>query len=163
MIKYANGLGLTVRIKPYKKGSLVGGEYDGENKSITVYRARKHSSTDVILVLLHELGHHLDFLKKGKRDSKQLIDALGKEHERRVGEDPIPILDRLSIYQSELDGIQYMPDIAHQLDLSVPMWKIIAERDLDRWLAEYYYCHGEDPSMKEIVAYRKNIRKRLKE
>lgn len=162
VVKYAKGLGLSVVFSPYKPGSGTGGEYDGVSKAIYVYQGRHDSKTDMILVLLHELGHHLDFIYKGKRDALKLQEALIKENSRKAGDPPLARHLRQYIYDCELHGTEFMPQIAKELDLKIPLWKVEAEAKLDQWVTRTYLVHGKDPLRKAIIAKRRELRNQWK-
>ncbi len=163
LVQYAKASGLTVTFKQAIAGAGIGGEYDGVNKEITVYTHSALTNADVILVLLHELGHHLDFIYKGKRDANTLLEALTKEDERKLGDEPIPKHFRQYIYDCEVAGTYYMPVLARELDLKIPLWKVEAEKLLDRWIAKRYLLSGDTPPIYEIRAMRTRLRKKLKE
>jgi hypothetical protein len=163
LVQYGKGLGLTVLFKPYKKGSLTGGEYDGIGKEITIYSTSRTSKTDMLLILLHEFGHHLDFIYKGKRDPKKLIEALNKEDARKPNDPPLARGHRKYIYDCEMAGTAYMPVIAREIDLKIPMWKVEAEMELDRWIYRIYLQTGKEPKLKEIKTKRRELRNKLKE
>lgn len=161
-MKYAKGLGLNVIFKPYKRGSGTGGEYIGSTKEIIVYQGPNDSKTDTILILLHELGHHLDYIYKGKRDPKKLSEALNKEHGRKKNDPPLARHLRQYIFDCEYNGTQYMPVIAKELDLKIPLWKVEAEAKLDQWFYRTYLVHGKDPLRKQIKAKRRELRMQWK-
>jgi hypothetical protein len=163
VVKYARGLGLTVTFKPYKKGSGVGGEYDGETKEVIVYRQPRESLTNLILILIHEVSHHLDFVYKGKRDPVKLVTALEKEFDRKPGDPPIAYTYREYIYECESAAADFMPQVARELDLKMPIWKVEAEAELDRWVAKHYMTTGEYPMIKLVVEKRRDLRARFKE
>lgn len=161
LLAYAKGLGLTVKFKPYNPITKVGGEYSDETKEIVVYRSKKDSSHDITLVLLHELGHHLDFIYKGKRDSKRLEAALKKSEGESEG--ILARSYRKSILECEIAGTGYMPQITKELDLRIPMWKVVAEMKLDQWIARRFYQSGHYPTVAEIKSKRNELRNKLKE
>lgn len=162
VVKYAKGLGLSVAFKPYKPRSGTGGYYDGVSKEIVVYQGSRDTKTDMILVLLHELGHHLDFIYKGKRDPKKLSEALDKEHARKETDPPLARHLRQFIFDCEYNGTQYMPVLAKELDLKIPLWKVEAEAKLDQWVYRRYLVHGKDPLRKATKAKRKQLRMQWK-
>lgn len=161
LLAYAKGLGIKVKFKPYRTG-CPGGEYCNEERTINVYKWPKQTKTDVILILLHELGHHIDWVYKNKRDPKVLLEALYKEESRTPKDPPISKRLRKRIYQCEYDGTAYMPIIAKELDLKIPMWKVEAEMECDRWVYKQYFITGDIPTTKEVAAKRKELRKQFR-
>lgn len=162
VIRYANSLGLKVRFKKEGAGR-VGAEYVQEDKRITVYTIPAYNRTDIVLMLLHEIGHHLDFIHRNKRDSKRLGVALERENNRKPGDPPIPRTYRQFIYNCEYAGTEYMPTIAKELDLKIPIWKVLAEQRLDRWIYLRYVSSGDLPSLDEIIMKRREYRRFYRE
>lgn len=164
IIKYAEGLGITVKFELYKRGLPAVACWElSPTPTITIFEYPSLSKTTKALMLLHELGHHLDWIYKGKKDSKRLEDALHRDWDRTPHKDPVlPKSLRKLIYQSEYDGTHYMPVIAKELDLKIPMWKILAEQAFDRWFAKAYLDSGEYPSSTEQGQKRREIRNEYK-
>lgn len=159
IIAYAKSLGVTVEFKAAAPQDPAG-TYEFGSSIITVYKKSRSSKTYLILTLLHELGHHLDWIYRDKKESKLLERALSRSN---TNEKKVPKHLRKAIYEMEVDGTHFMPIIAKELDLKIPMWKIEAERDLDRWTYWVYYKENRDPFVKEIKAKRKQLQAEYKE
>jgi hypothetical protein len=157
--KYAQGLGLTVVAKKYRRGDP-GATYDDETQTIELYMWPGQSKTRVILNFLHELGHHMDWVHNLRRNptSLVLIDALRREWARTSRKDPVvPKSRRKLIYEMECRGIDYMDLIAKELGIKIPLWKIYAEQEYDKWIYYRYYQTGNMPMERESYQKQKSI------
>lgn len=166
VIKYAEGLGLKVVRKRYTKGDP-SGTYDHNNLTIELYEWPSQSLTRKILILLHELGHHMDWVHISKQRESQLLNkALEKDWERdkklKTSRQVPPIAKylRRHIYNSEKRAINYMPVVFNELRLSIPRWKLKLEMELDTWVYLRYYQSGKYPSRNETAEWISEWRKR---
>lgn len=157
--KYAQGLGIKVVIRKGKKNCKDGGYWSPDPPTIEVLCYSSTSKTDIIIILLHELGHHLDWVYKNRKDDKKLNRVLHKYWMKQT----LTKRERKAIRQTEYDGIQYMSVIAHELGLKVPKYKIKAEMDLDRWTYDYFYKHGKFPTMKDTKLMNTTLREYYRE
>jgi len=145
LVKFAEGLGIIVSF--HSQGS------DGDAASwsespphIEVYLNANPNKTDVILCLLHELGHHFDWIRYGKKETPE---AYLEDNNRKEGDPPLSLDKRRIIYENEKRGINYMLKIAKQLDLKYPkLWRVKAEMTYDKWVYRHYFYNGEYPSNK---------------
>jgi len=166
LYKYAEGLGLRVIVKPYRRGDP-GATYDDEDQEIVLYQWSGQSKTRIIMNFLHELGHHMDWVHNLRRmpGNEVLIKAIDREWTRTRRTDPVvPKSHRKLIYEMECRGIAYMNVIAKELGIKIPEWKIRAEQEYDRWVYYRYYQSGNIPADKEAKAkftaiYQKHQRK----
>lgn len=162
--KYAQSLGIKVYFKPYVRG-CGGADWSMEDQSITIYTHGKYSITDYILLMLHELGHHLDWIYNNKKQSKKELIAqeklcAGKMYGKR------PDLSksiRRTILNSELAGISYMEIIHKELNLHIPLWKVKMQQELDAFDYKMLYNKGRFSTGKEFKEYRKSIKDFYKE
>lgn len=152
--KYAVSLGLTVFIRPRTKIDDFSGSYMFEDKKIILTKKAKSTTTDLILTLLHELGHHLDFVHKNKKENDALVKALLK---RDYDKKPLTPRERKLIYEDEVAAANYMLIIYKELDLKIPKHKVEAEVKLDKWIAEQYFLTGEEPTVKQSQQMRKEF------
>lgn len=136
MTKYAEGLGIKVHFKPHEKGCGEA-EWDMDTQEIFLYTSSGTSKTTLILSFLHELGHHLDWIYNNKKDTKQAAKAYELLNRGNIEGDrsDIPQKYRNIILKEEESGIYYMDLIYKELDLSIPLWKVKMQQDLD--LLEY--------------------------
>lgn len=150
IIKYAEGLGLRVLFVRHEPGDP-GATYDNISKEIQVYEYPNQTKTNIIMCLLHELGHHMDWVYNRKRgkDSTRLTKALSLDWKRKDEDPPIAKYLRKEIYQMECRGIDYMDVIAKELGVKIPLWKVKAEQEFDKWIYKFYYLNGVNPTSKE--------------
>lgn len=154
--QYAKDLGCKILIKsksPYKTVAM----YQMSPPTITIYQNRFDSKTYIILTLLHELGHHLDYLLT----KKTLSEAFSLEESRTLYDPPLPKKFRKQLYKEEISGIKLMPKIAEDVGLKLPKWKIILEMKLDIWIYKYYYKTGDFPTIKQANKKSKELKKKL--
>lgn len=124
--------------KKYTRG-LPWGTFSLRPLEIELYVNKAKSQTDLLLTLLHELGHYMDY----KRGNKQIPDAWLLEDQRMSDYDPkLTKKQRKTIYLDEVKGIKLMPEIAKELDLKIPKYKIYANMWFDIWSYRYYYDTG---------------------
>ena len=121
LLKYARGLGVKVTFLPYERGHPTKGipaSYNSDDKAITITMRKRKTKTDTILDLLHELGHHLDWLHRGKEYRKALDDALYKEYK------DMSIAERELILKDEESGTAFMTKIAIEVDIKMKLSRI---------------------------------------
>lgn len=159
--QYAKSLGLSVYFRKYEKGTGAA-EYI-TNTSITIFVGSRTTKTEIILSLLHELGHHLDYL--ATKTNPEIEKALEYLNNGKISgnRSDIPKKYRKIILDIEKSGINYMPVIYHMLDLSIPYYLVKLQQDVD--LREYIvlYKTGKFSTALESSKYfykRKNYYKR---
>jgi len=161
VIKYAKGLGINVVRKRYKRNDP-GGTYDHESQTIELYEWPGQSYTCKIFIMLHELGHHLDWVHIMQEGNSILLNkAWEREWERRPRvSKPTPKYLRRHIYNSECKAIDYMAVIYKELRLNIPKWKLEYEMALDRWVYLRYYQTGDYPTNKEQKEWKRQWRRK---
>jgi len=158
LIKYAQGLGLRVVIKDYD-GSGDGAGWTTDGTEITLFKWKNQTVTRMILNLLHELGHHMSWVYSGRAKDKKIETALDLEDQRKSKHSPvIPKRYRKLIYESEVKDAEYREQIALEVGLRIPTWKVKADKDLDIWLYKMYYDTGNTPTMKDSSAKYKELK-----
>lgn len=164
LTKYAQGLGLKVSVKEYTIRSGDGAGWTTDGTEITLYRWANQTTTRMILNLLHELGHHLSWVYAGRGRHRALEKALYMEDQRTSKRDPVlPKRYRKLIYESEVKDAEYREQIALEVGLRIPAWKIKADKELDIWLYKMYYETGNTPSQKEGAAKYKELKDKYRE
>jgi len=157
IIEFAKGLNVNIIFKdksPEKTIAL----YYNKPPTIIIFKNKIKSRPDLILALLHELGHHLDYINT----KKELHDAFLLEDQRTKKDPPLPKKLRKHIYKEEISGIKLMPKIAKQLKLDIEKWKVIREMKLDIWVYRYYYENGNFPTIRENNLKNKQLTNMLK-
>ncbi len=161
LIKYANGLGVKVSMLPYTRGSGLGG-WVLDTQEIDLYVSHYFSNHCVILTLLHELGHHMDWVYKGRKTSKEVDKAFSLLSEGSIEgyRKDIPKKYRKIIYQEEIDGMAYMEIIHKELMLKIPFWKVKWDEDFDTNIYKMLYKEGRFLTLKECKELKRESRKR---
>ena len=157
LIKYAMGLGTRITMQKAAKGQTFAAAWVEGGEEIILYTWPKQTKIDLILNLLHELGHHLDYISKNRTEDQELLKALLEDDEAQERDEKIEKSKRLLIYQTEVDGASFRPRIAKEVGLTLPFYKLKADMDLDLWIYKKYYENGTNPPNKEIKAMKKKI------
>jgi hypothetical protein len=151
LIKYAQGMGVTVRFKPYVKGSKDEADWALDGSEITIYTTSRTSKIQKILSLIHELSHQKAFIDAGRVfDSKieEALDSDAKRHRKRV-------------YDMEVADSVYWEDIYKDTNCQFDIKKLYQQRELDIWMYEVYYKTAKFPTVEEKKRKMKSI-KRIK-
>ena len=139
---YANSLGLRVHTRKYTRftGSA---EFDSKLKTITIFISSQTTKTDIILSLLHELGHALDekYNKCPNREMSKALELLNSGPMIGSRQD-IPKKYRGLILQIEKNGVKYMSRIHKMLDLEIPFYKVKHQQDIDLFDYKFLYRYG---------------------
>lgn len=163
--QYAKGLGLKVEYRRSKPGHGVGAEVvsiDGISVILVLYMWPGISKKLIVLNFLHELGHHLSWIYKNRKDDPKLLKALVAEDERKPGDSPIPKRMRKLIYEMEKQDAEYRMFVAHEVGVKLSAEVIREDIELDVWFYHEYYVRGDYPSQLEVLAKRKEIKQRGK-
>ena len=137
-----------VKVEKFNTDAEAYYSYEGPPR-IVVYQEPGTTNTTVVLRLLHEIGHHLDRLhctKEFLAAEKVVIDLEingGKLNKRQ----------REVIWASECRATGYMDKIAADLCLSIPIYKVRAEAEYDRWAAWQFFQTNSWPSVTMHRAY----------
>ena len=163
VLKYAESLGIKVYFKKPIRGAG-GAEWDMIDKSIHIYASKSTPKTTILLNMLHELGHHLDWIYNNKSDSAEAFTAYKLLNEGNMFGDrsDIPKHYRKVIYEEETAGVYYMDIIHKELDLKIPLWKVKLEQDLDLFDYRMLYVKGKFSTAKEFKDYNLSKTKKYK-
>lgn len=155
---YARGLGVKLTIKNYNWDDF--GEWSNKpTHEININKRIHGSKTELIFTILHELGHVMYYAHNGNVD---IPEAVLLESKRNKKDKPIPKKERKKIYEYEKNGISYMEIIAKELDLKIPMWKVLVAQEFDIWVYEYYYENGDYPPTSLSKEMKKKIQNKHK-
>jgi hypothetical protein len=152
--KYIEGLGITlIKRSKQDKDSETTNYGTWSHNEIELFVNEHATKTEIILTLLHELGHQVYF----------------KHHDQPPIPDevmlPLSTLtksQRKKILDYERNGIEYMPTIAIELGLKIPLFKVYLQSEYDIWQYEYLYEHGKYPGIKERKLKKKELTKKYK-
>lgn len=143
LLKYCEALGIKVVFVPDLDGSA---EWAIDGSEIRINKTRNTGKTELILTLIHELGHHLWFVyKKQRQPDIKFDEAITKQFfaENRGGSTPKQ--SRKKILQIEKEGIKYWDIVVKDVDIKIPSWKIEMSKEFDIWQYEVYYETGKFP------------------
>lgn len=154
LIDYAKALGVTVIFKKGKRGDP-GAYWHSNAKEIVLYTWARQRINRLVLSLLHELGHHLDHLAKGRIIDPKLDEALLLDDAKK----PISKKQRYLIYKSEKDGSRYRFTILKELKLILPKWELKVDILTDIWEYNQYYLTGLLPTRQEANQKQKELTK----
>lgn len=156
LIKYAESLNISIEFKPYKRSLPVAIWellQDGKRK-ITIYTWNRLSKTSLILNLLHELAHEKSYILQNRKLDKATEMATSLPEEELTKE------QRKLIYLAEKEDAQYRLDIAHELDLKIPKWKIEMDMDLDIYVYKMFYIKARYPNREELLKKKKELKEK---
>jgi hypothetical protein len=151
--KYCQALGIKVTYKKQGKTDPEA-EWATDGSEITVYLRPKQSITQIILDLIHELGHHQAWVYNDRKTAISLDNALGREKHNKK--------DRLAILKDEENGAEYHLMIYKELGLKIPEWKVRLERDLSLEIYRYYAKNNNWPTFKWRKEKKKELQEKLK-
>lgn len=152
ILQYCKGLGINVVFKTDHKSDAEA-EWLTDGSQITIFKNANHSKVQLILALIHELGHHMDWVYKDRKIPIKLDNALGKEYNHTEHE-------RSLIYKCEKDAAEYHTYLVKELQLKIPHWKILFERDLALEIYKFYYEKDRWPTTRERREMRKKFREK---
>lgn len=155
---YAKGLGIKVTWKPYKKGTHVGAEWTTDGSEIIIYVRNRMSKSLIILNFIHELGHHMAYIYKGRPGQMKSDDVLIKEAEGKT----LTKQERRLLYKEEVADYKYRELIYEEVGIKIPKYIFLADIDLDRWLYYRYYVDGKFPTYKKAAEKYKEFKKKYK-
>lgn len=132
LILYAKALGQKVIIRGMDDDTV--GEYCEEDKAITINKKAHRSKTELILTITHEICH----AKYKQLNNTSLSEGL-------LLDGKVPKRLRKEIRDFEVESLQLMTNIIQELNIKIPIWKVLRQRDFDCWIYEMYYQNGKFP------------------
>lgn len=155
LIRYAQGMSAKVQIRPYRSkadGLAAWDLFTDNSVTITIYRKKGMSDLEIVLSMIHELGHHRDFIALNRRDIGEPDAGRGLTKEQRK-----------QVYDYELRGMRYWKQIYHDTDCRFPIWRLFQQMELDIAAYHHYYLHGKDWTKREARKLAKEIRQKHRE
>lgn len=161
--KYTEAIGVKLVMRN-KSNKFAAAEWHLDGSQITIYIAKPENKTQTVLSLLHEIGHHMDWVHhKNREEDLKITEVYGrvdfgnKKHITTKS-------DRKVVYDLEKAGTEYWDMIVKDLDIKIPTWRIEQQKQFDLWQYEYYYENGYFPNrglrrekMKELKEHCKNL------
>ena len=156
LIKYAQGMGVEVKFKPYVRGSGNAAEWRLDGSEITIYTTKRNSKIYNILLLIHELGHHKSFILNGRKSPSEEYDIFSPSDDKSKK-------FRRQMYLTEKRDSRHWETIYKDTGCTFPVRILKLQRDYDLWVYHYFYKNGVWPSNKERGAYRAKLRSKRRE
>ena len=147
--KYIAGLGIKLNKLKLSKDSYA----SWSPNAIDIFVDEHKTKIDLILTLIHEIGHQLYFMHNEKPQIPEEVLLEDKEMTKA---------QRKKIFDYESAGISLMPTIAIELGLKIPLWKVYLQSELDLWVYEYFYLNGSYPIQKLRKLKKKELVKKYK-
>lgn len=163
LIKYAEGMNIKVSFKRENTDSVAYWFTDGSG--ITINTKYCKTKTLCILALIHELGHHLQFIyDKERKPDESLNNALDRheQYEYNIIDTPAPKAMRKKILDDEREGAKWWETIYNETDMKFPIWRLHAEKEFDLWKYEVFYETGHFPKGKARSEKYKEIKRKWK-
>ncbi len=149
---YAKSLGIKVSYRKLKKSYSSVAEFYIDGSGITVYTWPGLSKTRIILNLLHETAHAVQWIHEGKKINPALLDALrlpSKEHTKE---------QRKLIYEDEQKATHFWDQIVKMVDIKINPKTILIRKKLDIFSYRYYYETGKFPTDKLMKQKKKEFK-----
>lgn len=146
LIKITKALGVRIKIVQKTGRYPYAGEYTPSRRHkglIVIYQSSGISQHDMFLILLHELGHHIDFLIR-----KKIPDAY-----YYIDQEYCPRWARRSILNAERHAIQYAEILYHHFEFKFPYWKVKKECAFDYYQYWYFYKNGVWITKRQTTAF----------
>jgi hypothetical protein len=166
LISYATGLGLEV-IYDDTENSSTAASWALDGTEIIIFRNTKpkQNKTDIILSLIHELGHHLHYIwEKNRKPDFKFDEAITREMllENNEIQSPTPKHLRKKILDIEKAGALYWDTVYRDVGLQIPYWKLQTYKEFDVWQYDIYYRTGHFPSSATRTQKLKALTKKYK-
>jgi hypothetical protein len=164
LVHYAKGLGVEVVFSKKDSGDS-SAQWALDGSQITIFVNKQDSKTDMILSLIHEIGHHVWFIhEKNRQPDLKFDEAISIQNlvETEDRDRPTPKKLRKKIYEVELASSYWWETIYKETNMKFPIWKLYAQREFDVWVYEHFYKTGHFPSTAERREKWKTIREKHK-
>lgn len=161
LLSYAKGLGVKVSFRQKKKTHSNSAEWYVDGSQIVVYTWKGQSKLSIVLNMVHELAHHLHWIKENRKPDTVLINALDKEDQRKRGERLDKRLRKL-IYDDEVEASKYWEEIINLVDIKIPSRVILINKQIDLFVYSHYYETGEFPTSKVLNQKKREFRNESK-
>jgi hypothetical protein len=154
LVAYANGMGIKVNLSSSINNNCAA-EWVMDGSEITVYLNRHRSKIQIVMSLIHELGHHISFIHD---ENKIVNERVGKLYQKLDAD--LTKKERLEILKHEEMGIRWWNTIVKEVNIRIPRAKLEAQKRYDLWQYEYFAEKGEFPTILEKRKYLLALRKK---
>lgn len=151
LIKYAQGLDVKVLFKTATATSDAA-EWTLDGTEIRIYKKASSSKMDIILALIHELGHCLWWIhEKSRKPDLKFEEAIDIQNliAQDLTKNVTPKKYRKTILDREIAGTNYWEVIYKDTNMKFPKWRLFAEKEIDIWIYQVYCDTGRFPKSKE--------------
>ncbi len=150
LTKYAQGLGTVVKFRTAKKQTDEA-EWTTDGSEIAIYVGKRTTKIDIVLSLIHELGHQLEYIHGNDREiDEKLNDALYDDGKR----------SRKKVLLWEQRGAAWWETVYKETDCKFNINKLYISKEFDVWQYEVYCETGDFPSKKQRKLKYKEIKER---
>ena len=164
LVHYAKSLGVNVIfLRKYDKYASANWALDGTE--ITIYNSKNKNKTEIIMDLLHELGHSLWWIhEKNRQPDLKFEEAIYRQNlvEKDDLKNPAPKHLRKKIVNIEKAGTLWWFSICKEVDIKIPEWKVNLFMEFDIWAYEIYYETGFFPTIEKKKEKFKELRAKWK-
>lgn len=119
--------------------------------------SNKYNGITTILILIHELGHHIDFLKRGNPEEE----SIAYQYYPVERGTSCPIKYRKHIRKTEDEAIRHAYELAVILDLKLPAFQYLKDELFTKYSLEMVLKNGPMTS-EEISKLKKKCAKQAK-
>ena len=163
LVKYAQGLGVKVVFSTAQSKAAADWTLDGSE--ITVYKKSNTNKTDLLLNMIHELGHQAWFIhERNRKPDLKFEEAIGRQDEFDLGKknNPAPKNLREKILNVERASTEYWYGIYKETNMKFPLYKLYIQMEIDVWQYEVLHETGQFPTLREVRAKLKEITPKYK-
>lgn len=148
LLKFAKLIEVPVKFKGKHKRDAGIFLYEGEQSSIEIFLP-KSNKDEVVLALLHELGHAIHWIRMGRPTAEVIPKAMrsAKTYE-----------DRRVVYHYEQYAVGQAGILHKLLKLKLPSEVLDFDNALDMWNAGVFLETGKYPTLKQCEAYLEKAR-----
>lgn len=153
LINYAKGLNVDVKFMDYVPYSLDAGFATIDGSEITVAVSKRDSKLDIVLTLIHEIGHALEVIHSHQRRPDVELDTA-------IGDDEESKRSRRVIYDFEKASTKWWDIIYKETDMKFPITRLLIAKEYDLWQYRVWLKTGKFPVKKEKIKKRKQLRRK---
>jgi len=134
--------------------------FDDPKFVININKGRHYGNkTSLIMTLLHEAAHlKYAIVNKYEFSDAFLMDIWKFEEDNKI----VPKTARRDIVKFELESLKLMPEIAQELNLRIPMYKVMMNMEQDSFVYKYFDWYGKFPTYKIEEENMKKLKEKYK-
>lgn len=155
LVRYAQGMGISVHFKPYIKNSHTEAEWAVDGSEITIFTRSNCSKIEKVFSLIHEIAHHKGFVNNGRKLNPKYIEAL-----EELDSEESSKKNRKLVLDTEVGDMQYWEEVYRDTNCQFNIKMLDRQKELDAWTYEVYYETGKDVTKKERMKKKKELRQK---